>query len=190
MKLESKMILKRRIPGINLKLLFSSTIVTSDHYRTLGDFQFRRKMYSHKIVITGIPQSASEAEVDAAYFKKLSELKPMPGMMKEDIESVLVAYETLSDRDSRVKYDQSLSSNSASDEVEEIIRMSQHQPILDQRAPFVNQGVRKKAGLNETLDEKMFTWSFRVIWSLFLIVTVPKVAYIAYQYIVNGVSPV
>ena len=128
--------------------------------------------------------------MDAAYFKKLSELKPKPGLMKEDIESVLVAYETLSDRESRVKYDQSLSSNSVSDEVEEIIRMSQHQPILEQRAPFVNQGVRKKAGLNETLDEKMITWSFRVIWSLFLIVTVPKVAYIAYQYIVHGVSPV
>ena len=108
--------------------------------------------------------------------------------MKENIESVLEAYETLSDRDSRVKYDQTLSSSS--DEVEEIIRMSQHQPILEQRGPFVNQGVRKKAGLNEELDEKMFTWSFRVIWSLFLIVTVPKVAYIAYQYIVNGVSPV
>merc|ERR1719436_2147897 len=113
MKLESKMILKRKIPGINLKLLFSSTIVTSDHYRTLG-----------------IPQSASEAEVDAAYFKKLSELKPLPGMMKENIESVLVAYETLSDRDSRVKYDQSLASNM--EEVEEIIRMTQHQPIVEQ----------------------------------------------------------
>lgn len=106
--------------------------------------------------------------------------------MKENIESVLEAYETLSDRDSRVKYDQSLSSNM--EEVEEIIRMTQHQPIVEQRAPFVNQGVRKKTGLNE-LDEKMFKWSFRVFISLFLIVTVPKVAYIAYSYLVYGVSP-
>ena len=111
----------------------------------------------------------------------------MPGLMKENIESVLEAYETLSARDSRVKYDQTLSSSS--DEVEEIIRMTKHQPIVEQRAPFVNQGVRKKDGLNETLDEKMFTWSFRVIMSLFLIVTVPKLAYIAYHYVVNGVSP-
>ena len=108
--------------------------------------------------------------------------------MKENIESVLVAYETLSDRDSRVQYDKSLVSSS--DEVEEIVRnMTQHQPILEQRGKFVNQGVRKKDGLNETLDEKMIIWSFRLTMSLFLIVTVPKVAYIAYQYIVNGVSP-
>ena len=126
--------------------------------------------------------------MDAAYFTKLSELKPVPGLMKENIESVLVAYETLSDRDSRVQYDKSLVSSS--DEVEEIVRnMTQHQPILEQRGKFVNQGVRKKDGLNETLDEKMIIWSFRLTMSLFLIVTVPKVAYIAYQYIVNGVSP-
>ena len=97
--------------------------------------------------------------------------------------------ETLSDRDSRVKYDKSLASSS--EEVEEIVRnMTQHQPILEQRGRFVNQGVRKRDGLNETLDEKMLTWSFRVIMSLFLIVTVPKLAYLAYQYIVNGVKPV
>ena len=112
----------------------------------------------------------------------------MPGLMKENIESVLEAYETLSDRDGRVKYDKSL--GFGSDEVEEIVRnMTQHQPIVEQRGRFVNQGVRKKGGLNETLDEKMFAWSFRVIMSLFLIVTVPKLAYIAYQYIVNGVRP-
>ena len=127
--------------------------------------------------------------MDAAYFKKLSELKPLPGLMKEDIESVLDAYETLSDRDSRAKYDKSLSSDS--DEVEEIVRnMTQHQPIVEQRGRFVNQGVRKQNDLNDELDEKMMAWSFRVIVSLFLIVTVPKLAYIAYQYIVNGVSPV
>ena len=127
--------------------------------------------------------------MDAAYFKKLSELKPLPGLMKEDIESVLDAYETLSDQDSRAKYDKSLSSDS--DEVEEIVRnMTQHQPIVEQRGRFVNQGVRKQNGLNDELDEKMMAWSFRVIVSLFLIVTVPKLAYIAYQYIVNGVSPV
>ena len=127
--------------------------------------------------------------MDAAYFKKLSELKPVPGLMKENIETVLEAYETLSDRDSRVKYDKSL--GSSSEEVEEIVRnMTQHQPILEQRGRFVNQGVRKRDGLNETLDEKMLTWSFRVIMSLFLIVTVPKLAYLAYQYIVNGVKPV
>ena len=109
--------------------------------------------------------------------------------MKENIESVLDAYETLSDRDSRAKYDKSLSSDS--DEVEEIVRnMTQHQPIVEQRGRFVNQGVRKQNGLNDELDEKMMLWSFRVIMSLFLIVTVPKLAYIAYQYIVNGVSPV
>ena len=145
--------------------------------------------FLEKIIISGISPSATDAEVDAGYFKKLSELKPLPGLMKEDIESVLEAYETLSDRDSRVKYDKSLSS-SGSDEVEEILRsMNQHQPIVEQRGKFVNQGVRKKS-FNEELDEKMFTWSFRVIISLFLIVTVPKVVYLAYQYLVHGVSPV
>ena len=128
--------------------------------------------------------------MDAAYFRKLSELKPLPGLMQENLESVLVAYETLSDLDSRVKYDKSLASGNDADEVEEIVRnMTQHQPILEQRGKFVNQGVRKKDGLNETLDEKMILWAFRVTMSVFLIVTVPKVLYILYQYIVNGVSP-
>ena len=44
MRLKSKMLLNTRkmIPGINSKLLSSSTIVTSDHYKTLGNFQFRK----------------------------------------------------------------------------------------------------------------------------------------------------
>ena len=72
--------------------------------------------------------------MDAAYFRKLSELKPLPGLMQENLESVLVAYETLSDLDSRSKYDKSLASGNDADEVEEIVRnMTQHQPILEQR---------------------------------------------------------
>ena len=46
MKLESTMILntRTRIPGINLKLLFSTSIVASDHYKTLGNSQFRKEI--------------------------------------------------------------------------------------------------------------------------------------------------
>jgi len=169
MKLDAKMILNTRIPRFNMKLLFSSSISNFDHYTILG-----------------ISKSASQDKIDEAYFKKLEELKPVPGLMKESISNVLDAYETLSDKDSREKYDQSISI--CADEIQQIVKNTTQQQPVEQRGLFVSQGVRKMAE-DEQMGVDKINWAYKIIMSMFLIVTVPKVAYIAYYYIVNGVSP-
>ena len=108
--------------------------------------------------------------------------------MNENITKVLDAYETLSDKDTRLKYDQSLGSSSA--EIEEIVRSMTEQKSIEQRGMFVNQGVKKNVhNVNDRMDADMIHWAYRALLSMFLIITVPKVLYIAYSYIVDGVLP-
>ena len=107
-------------------------------------------------------------------------------MVKEDITKVLDAYETLSDKDTRLKYDESLGSSSA--EIEEIVKSLTQQEPVEQRGMFVNQGVKKLLH-NDRMDADMIYWAYRALLSMFLIITVPKVLYIVYSYLVDGVSP-
>ena len=113
-------------------------------------------------------------------------MKPIPGLMKEDMTRVLTAYEILSDKDSREKYDQSLGS---SDDIEEIVRNVTQQPGVEARGMFESQGVRKPGGHDDSMDANMIQWAYKVVLTMFLIITVPKVAYLAYAYLVDGVKP-
>ena len=140
----------------------------------------------HYFSIPGISKCASQEDVDSAYFKKVNELKPIPGLMKEDMTRVLTAYEILSDKDSREKYDQSFGS---SDDIEEIVRNVTQQPGVEARGMFESQGVKKPGGHDDSMDANMIHWAYKVVLTMFLIITVPKVAYLAYVYLVDGVKP-
>ena len=107
-------------------------------------------------------------------------------MMKEDIKKVLYAYETLSDKESRDKYDQS---PSHSDEIQEIVRNMTEQPEVGPKEMFATQGIRKLGQRDDKLDKNMIYWSYKILKSVFLIITVPKIAYIAYNYSIYGVNP-
>ena len=143
-------------------LLFSTTIVHRDtnHYKVLG-----------------IEKTASREEVDSAYFNKVKQLKHLSGRMSDEMKQCLEAYETLIDDDCRRLYDQQYSS----EDVSEIVKSMSENKGDPNSVPMMSQSNNKKNNQEDALSDKQFFWAVKMIGSLFLIITVPKVLYIGWK---------
>ena len=130
--------------------------------------------------------SATQKEIDEAYFKKITNLKHHNGeTMKKETEQLLEAYEILSAEDTRRTYDQSLNCN-----IDELVKSASEGNVDNSNIndnmfdKFSSEsGGRKNDGFSWKMTPEYLQFALKVIWVTFLVVTVPKVAYVGYHYL-------
>ena len=152
------------------RLFLSSSVARCDHYKTLG-----------------LERSATQAQIDQAYLDSVRDFK-IASLHQEKsnsirLEKLLEAFETLSDEDLKKAYDERinhvLNSKEYADEIlknlemEESISKTEHP-----QAPVARKG--------QAITHDMAYWFASTCLAVFLIITVPKLLYIIYAYIVYG----
>eukprot|EP00090_Calanus_glacialis_P009378 TRINITY_DN17749_c0_g1_i1.p1 TRINITY_DN17749_c0_g1~~TRINITY_DN17749_c0_g1_i1.p1 ORF type:complete len:161 (-),score=38.78 TRINITY_DN17749_c0_g1_i1:51-533(-) len=123
-------------------------------------------MFDHYKTL-GVSREASEDEIEKAYFNLAADHYHNPS--SRELRKVMEAYETLTDEDAKKVYD-------AKDYVDEIIK--------DVAVEETHQSQRRseEGKMNQT---DLAYWMATLCLSVFLIITVPKVLYILFIYLLT-----
>ena len=149
----------------------STTRINSDFYQTLG-----------------VNKDATSEDIDKAYFEKLKSMPVHMGLNVQENTKLLEAYETLIDNDRRREYDNKHINCVKLDNLEELVKSaseaghfkSEHRnnPIL------VAEGLNANNSKNvRELNPDQMRFIGKVLGITFLIITGPKLAYLAYKYL-------
>jgi len=137
--------------------------------------------------LLGVKRNASQEDIDAAYFKKMETMNVLPGFITQDLTKLLEAYETLSDKDSRLEYDSCISSLNG-DNIDELVKNASEGGNLinaDYQKPVLG-GTRKNNKENAKLNSDQLYWAANIFYAAFIIVFVPKFIYLAYYFITSN----
>jgi len=112
--------------------------------------------YQNHYQVLNIPKSAKKQDIERAYLDLVKEHGDILGRINPRMQSILEAYEHLSDSERRVKYD----------------------AVTDSTGARCAESPQEAEGDDEALVAQ---WTVKIFKLLFCVVFIPKILYIAYQ---------
>ena len=166
-KASTNLIFLKQLWRSSILRTFTTTRLQSDYYKTLG-----------------VRTNATMEDIDKAYFEKV---KFNMGLDSQENVKLLEAYETLVDEARRKDYDEKHLNSVKLDNLEELVHNASD--AYEYRSQHPNSPIAVAQGLNannskqaKELNPDQIKFIGKVIWITFLLITVPKLAYLGYIY--------